>query len=89
MVVHAHALAVVNHTTFEQTDMGAYYHGSGSGGYTYAWTQPGNVISNNTFMNIKFGERRPPEDEYMSTNAVYVRHDGNNPGQRQQGRVLV
>ena len=63
---------LINHTTFEQTDMGAYYHGSSSGGYSYAWTQPGNVIRNNTFSHVHFMERRPPEDEYMSTNAVYM-----------------
>eukprot|EP00912_Choanoflagellata_sp_UC4_P000507 UC4_evm3s317 len=63
---------LIESTTFEQTDRGAYYHGSSAGDYTYAWTQPGNIIRNNTFRHIKFGEKRPEVREIFSTNSVYM-----------------
>jgi hypothetical protein len=61
---------VVTTTTFEQSDRGAYYHGSSAGDYEFAWTQPGNKIRGNTFKHIGFMERRPDVEETFTTNAV-------------------
>eukprot|EP00937_MAST-01D_sp_MAST-1D-sp2_P001843 g1843.t1 len=64
---------VVVHVNYEQSDMGAYYHGSSAGGYQFGWTQPGNVIRNNAFSHIRYeDEGRPAEGEKFSTQAVYM-----------------
>lgn len=63
----------VARVNWEQSDMGAYYHGSSAGGYAFGWTQPGNVIEGNTFVNISFGEQLPPTGaEKFTTQAVYI-----------------
>ena len=58
---------------WEQSDMGAYYHGSSAGGYNFGWTQPGNVIRGNTWKKIRFQESRPTEKAYsFTTQAIYM-----------------
>lgn len=64
---------IVDDVNYEQSDMGAYYHGSSAGGYAYGWTQFGNVIAHNVFRNIRFGDRRPASGDFkFTTQAVYM-----------------
>eukprot|EP01047_Picozoa_sp_COSAG01_P137353 COSAG01_NODE_67861_length_265_cov_3.620482_1_plen_80_part_01 len=51
----------IRNVNWEQSDMGAYYHGSASGGYNFAWTQPGNIIRANTWSDIRMQEQRATE----------------------------
>ena len=63
----------VTNVNWEQSDMGAYYHGSSAGGYSYGWTQPGNVIRGNTWKKIRFQESRPTEKAFsFTTQAIYM-----------------
>lgn len=64
---------LINNVNYEQSDMGAFYHGSSAGGYTFGWTQPGNVIRGNRFSNIFFAEQRPSERAWrFPTQAIYM-----------------
>ena len=64
---------LINNVNYEQSDMGAFYHGSSAGGYIFGWTQPGNVIRGNRFSNIFFAEQRPSERAWrFPTQAIYM-----------------
>jgi hypothetical protein len=62
----------IRNVNWEQSDMGAYYHGSASGGYNFAWTQPGNIIRANTWSDIRMQEQRATEGEKFTTQAIYM-----------------
>ena len=63
----------IDNVNYEQPDMGAYYHGSASGGYQFGWTQPGNIIRNNRWSNIRYQETRPTDKAFQfTTQAVYM-----------------
>ncbi len=63
----------IANVNYEQTDMGAYYHGSSAGGYAFGWTQPGNVIRYNRWQSIRFIGNRPLEKDWQfTTQAIYM-----------------
>ena len=63
----------IDNVNYEQPDMGAYYHGSASGGYQFGWTQPGNIIRSNRWSNIRYQETRPTDKAFQfTTQAVYM-----------------
>ena len=58
---------LITNVNYEQSDMGAFYHGSASGGYNFGWTQPGNVIRSNHWQNIRFQEQGSSVGEKFTT----------------------
>ena len=64
---------LISNVNYEQTDMGAYYHGSASGGYQLGWTQPGNIIRNNTWARIRFYQQSATQAQSkFTTQAIYM-----------------
>jgi hypothetical protein len=61
---------LVSNVNYEQSDMGAYYHGSSAGGYQFGWTQPGNTIRGNVWRQIRFQEQSKAGQ--FTSQAIYM-----------------